>query len=145
MITLEAFWKGRDVQYVKELTDEIRDAAVVTVAKANRLLSLSGFQSFDKVNSGWRPRSVNDATSNAAGNSRHIYGQAVDIADPDRYLAAWCIRNVDVLEEIGLWMENPQWTPTWVHLQTLPPKSGNRIYIPSIQAALAPPLPEQLV
>ena len=39
MITLEAYWKGRDTEYADELTDEIRANAEVTVAKANELLA----------------------------------------------------------------------------------------------------------
>ena len=40
-------------------------------------------------------------------------------------------------------MEDPQWTPTWVHLQIVPPGSRRRVYIPSSKPALAAKLPEQ--
>jgi hypothetical protein len=35
-----------------------------------------------------------------------------------------------MLEEAGLFMESPSKTPRWVHFQTVPPKSGKRIFIP---------------
>ena len=65
-----------------------------------------------------------------AMGSAHLYGAAVDIADPDGKLKAWCMANKAKLIECGLWMENPHDTPTWVHLQTYTTKSGNRIFIP---------------
>ena len=119
MIDAAAFWKGRDTEYAEELTDEIRRNAEVTLAKVNELLERSGFKSIDSLNSGWRPRAVNEATSNAGAASRHITGQAVDLPDVDRTLATWCVDNVDDLAAVGLWMEDPRWTPTWVHLQEI--------------------------
>lgn len=75
-----------------------------------------------------------------AKSSRHKKGQAVDIYDPMRDLAQWCIDNENVLEQCGLWMEDPRWTPTWVHLQSEPPGSGHRYFIPSNDSPLAPAL-----
>jgi hypothetical protein len=102
-------------------------------------------RSGNAVASGWRPREVNDATGNASKTSRHIVGCAIDVRDdvPERLLARWCLRHREVLEEAGLWMEDPQWTPSWVHLQSVPPASGNRVFIPSDTPALAAKLPEQ--
>ena len=54
------------------------------------------------------------------------------------------LQRIDALQEIGLWMEDPQWTPTWVHLQIVPPGSRRRVYIPSSRPPLAARLPEQL-
>ena len=141
MIGLEAFWKGRDTRYADELTDEIRANAETTVGKANQLLEISGFKHVSEVSSGWRPRSVNDATANAATTSKHLSGQAVDLADAHRDLAGWCVDNLDVLEGIGLWMEDPRWTPTWIHLQTVPPRSGRRVFIPSSASPADPNFP----
>jgi hypothetical protein len=56
----------------------------------------------------------------------------------------WCLRNLNEMETIGLWMENARWTPTWVHLQTVPPLSGHRVYVPSALPPKAPSLPEQV-
>jgi gentisate 1,2-dioxygenase len=136
MIDLKAFFNGRDAAYRDELTDEIRRNAGETVAKANALLERAGFEHVCTVNSGWRPRRANAALPEAAATSRHLTGQAVDLPDPDRRLAAWCVNNLDLLAEIGLWMEDPRWTYDkggghWVHVQTVPPKSGRRVFVPS--------------
>lgn len=138
MITLQTYWMDRDATHAAELTEEINRNAQVTVAKCNELLTRAGRSDLDSVRSGWRPQGVNDATRNAAANSRHLTAQAVDLPDDDRTLAEWCVDNLEVLDEIGLWMEDPRWTPTWVHLQTIPPKSGRRVYVPSSAPALDP-------
>lgn len=129
---------GRDATHAEELTDAINRNAQVTVDKANRLLERAGRSDVDKVSSGWRPASVNDATANAARSSRHLTAEAVDLPDADRTLAEWCVDNLDVLGEIGLWMEDPRWTPTWVHVQTVPPGSGKLVFIPSSKPPLDP-------
>lgn len=66
----------------------------------------------------------------SAMGSSHLYGCAVDIADADGKLKAWLVANKNKLVECGLWMESPSATPTWCHLSTYMPKSGNRIFIP---------------
>lgn len=138
MISLETYLMGRDKQYPRDYTDEVKEKACITVEKANELLARAGRSDVHEVSSGWRPRAVNDATRNAASRSRHITAEAVDLRDRDRSLATWCVDNLDVLAEIGLWMEDPRWTPTWVHLQIVPPKSGRRVFIPSTKPPLDP-------
>ena len=141
MITLQSYYKGRDIQNREELTDEIEENSAETVRRVNELLERSGFKSIEKVNSGWRPQSINDATSNAAGHSKHLTGEACDLPDPDGSLRGWAVDNLDVLADIGLWIEDPRWTPTWLHVQTVPPKSGKRVFIPSTAPATDPDFP----
>ena len=62
--------------------------------------------------------------------SKHLYGQAVDISDPNQNLQKWCKVNESVLEKVGLWMEDFSATPTWCHFQVVPPKSGKRWFLP---------------
>lgn len=62
--------------------------------------------------------------------SCHLYGAALDIADPDGFLAEWLQWRVDLLVECGLWMEDPRYTKGWVHLQIYAPKSFKRIFVP---------------
>ena len=131
MITLHAYWLGRDVTHAEELTDEINRNAKITVERVNQLLDRAGRSGVDEVRSGWRPKAVNDATNNAATSSRHLTAQACDLADPDRALARWCLDHLDDLKEIGLWMEDPRWTQDWVHFQIVPPGSGKLVYIPN--------------
>lgn len=59
--------------------------------------------------------------------SKHLIGAAVDISD-NGDLMKWCEKNVDLLEEIGLWIEKD--TKGWVHFQSQPPRSGNRFFNP---------------
>ena len=66
----------------------------------------------------------------AAMGSSHLYGAAVDIADPKGELAKWLETRWGELVNCGLYMEDPKSTPTWVHLQTYAPKSMNRIFKP---------------
>ena len=151
---------GRDKTHADELTESIRANAQETVDRVNGLMKLwaedhgYGVMNAIEVSSGWRPLSVNLSTPNAALSSKHMTGEAVDLKDDkDRSFARWCLRNTvplchqegraDLLQEIGLWMEQPQWTPTWVHLQTVPPHSGRRVFVPSENPPLAAALPEQ--
>jgi uncharacterized protein YcbK (DUF882 family) len=66
----------------------------------------------------------------SAMGSSHLYGCAVDIADPKGELKKWCVANKAKLIECGLWMEDPEYTTSWCHLSSYMPKSGKRIFIP---------------
>lgn len=66
----------------------------------------------------------------SAMGSSHLYGCAVDISDPQGYLADWLECNPDKLVECGLWMESPKATKGWCHLQSYAPKSFTRIFNP---------------
>lgn len=128
MITLTDYWKGRDSQYASELTDAIRANAAITIEKANALLD--AFGESRGVTSGWRPSAINAATPNAAPLSKHLTGQAVDIADHEGDLDQWCIDNQATLVGLGLWQEHPASTKGWCHIQIVAPKSGNRVFYP---------------
>lgn len=62
--------------------------------------------------------------------SAHLYCQAVDIADGDGKLKAWLQEDEGRLERYDLYCEDFEHTPTWVHFQINPPKSGRRIFKP---------------
>ena len=136
MITLADFWMGRDLKYRNELKPFIIDNAKVTVERTNKLLNAFYAVHPDAVsrhvNSGWRPQSVNDVTPNAARTSLHITGEAVDLSDGDGELGRWCRSpaGLTILQQIGLWLESPDYTRRYVHVQTKSPRSGNRVFIP---------------
>jgi len=44
--------------------------------------------------------------------------------------AKWILENVKLLEKACLWVENPEKTIGWVHLQIFPPGSGRRFFDP---------------
>ncbi len=119
---------GRDRLFAAELTDELQSNAALTLERANALLARAGMQR--GVNSGWRPAAVNAAIPDAARRSKHMLCLAIDIDDDDGTLDAWCMAHLSALAEIRLWLEHPSATPRWCHLQTVPPKSGNRVFYP---------------
>lgn len=154
MITLADYWMGRDRSHAADLTDAIRENATLLLGRINLVLSWAyrdGVQpTLDPVTGthiagGWRPPSINEATANAGKLSTHLLGNGGDLSDRGpRLLAQWLIRHPDSLREAHLWMERPQWTPTWCHLQQIPPRSGKRYYIPSTRPPLAAALPGEL-
>jgi uncharacterized protein YcbK (DUF882 family) len=52
--------------------------------------------------------------------SKHLFGQAIDIADPEGKLKEWCKANETFLLEVGLWLEHYDSTVGWCHFQTVP-------------------------
>lgn len=127
-LKLADYYMGRDRLYRAELTTDLRANARDTVRRVNRLLKRAGVAA--KVSSGWRPAAINATIPGAAPGSKHISCLAIDLEDPHGVLDAWCMANLGVLEEIGLWLEHPHATPGWCHLQTQPPRSGSRVFSP---------------
>lgn len=136
MINESQFWMGRDKTHSSELTEEIRKNAVETIKRANALIAIYEKTTGDSrqrgVTSGWRPAAINAKTANAAKKSNHMLALAVDIADSSRTMKTWLMSAAGqaALVECGLWMEHPDATPTWVHVQTVPPRSGRRVFVP---------------
>jgi hypothetical protein len=146
----------RDAAYPGELTPQIAENASKLLAAVNTLLRCAAEDGIEPaldeitgnaVASGWRPQAVNERTSNAGKASTHLTGRGIDIQDhQDRRLARWCLRNLDRLETLGLYMEAPRWTggkSPWIHLQCIAPASGKRVFIPSSSPPLAIALPEE--
>lgn len=138
-ITLADYWMGRDVPYAPDLTESIRDNAEETVKRVNALLFAMAAdhvamaadpRTGSLVASGWRPPAINQVTRGAAPGSRHMTGQACDVFDPIGELDKWAMSNQGVLKSLGLWLEHPSATLRWMHVQTVPPKSGNRVFFP---------------
>lgn len=138
MITIDDYYMGRDKKYPLDLLTDYRKNAAVTVDLANRLLvglkvanvPLNVNPSGSMVNSGWRPPSINGATPGASRTSLHMSCQAIDIADPHGEIDNYLLANPKLLVDIGLWQEHPDSTPGWCHVQTKPPRSGNRVFRP---------------
>ena len=138
IITRQMYLKGRQIKFASEFTPELSDNTDKIIAKASELLSryetATGDSSKGEVASGWRPKEINAATPGASPTSTHIYCAAVDLVDWDKKLGNWLVENVEVLVEIGLFMESLLSTHVggrpWVHVSFISPKSGNRIFIP---------------
>jgi hypothetical protein len=141
MITLTDYWMGRDRLFPVALTPQIERNAATMVDLANKLVVLAKAAgvSFEThratgslVSSGWRPPAFNATVANAAPNSKHMTGQAIDLYDPDGDLDDWLMsaQGQKVMTDLGLWHEHPSATKGWAHLQSLPPRSGRRTFYP---------------
>lgn len=106
-------------------TADVIANAAETAARVNKL----GLTALS-VSSGFRPATINVHVKGAAVRSHHIMGRAVDLVDADGSIGKWCLANLDALEKAGLWLEDPSYTKVWCHLQTVPPKSGKRVFQP---------------
>ena len=95
----------------------------------NPMLVTSGFRSMDDHLRIYREKGITDH-SKIPMKSKHLFGQAVDISDPNKELQGWCLNNENALEFIGLWCEDFESTPNWVHFQIVPPASGKRFFKP---------------
>lgn len=142
MITLEDYFGP----YWDQRTPELEANAVELLARCNRLYAMAQADGCElplnpktrtgvsgRTDGGFRPQD----SHTGAPNSTHKTGQGVDRYDPLRRLAAWILAHQDKLNECDLHMEDPRWTPGWVHLQTTPPRSKKRIYIPNENNPLA--------
>jgi uncharacterized protein YcbK (DUF882 family) len=62
--------------------------------------------------------------------SKHLSGEAIDLADKDGKLWDWIQSRQDLIEQLDLYFEDKAACPGWVHIQVVPPKSGKRIFKP---------------
>lgn len=95
-------------------------------------------------NGGARPH---DATVGAP-LSAHKTLTALDRYDLNRQLMRWALSSGwSRLAELGIYIEHPQWTRSWLHGQITPPASHARVFVPYSDLAKYPPtcapLPEQ--
>jgi hypothetical protein len=136
MISKDELLKGRDIQYASEYTQEISDNLDKLLIPLNKIRAAYGHPMI--VNSGWRPPSINASTPGAAAHSKHCLGLAADIADPDGKLMKWVLDNLQLMKDLGIYMEDFRWTPDWVHFGLGAPASGKRIFVPSANRPLSP-------
>lgn len=116
---------GREVQY--PLTPELKSNLDKLLVSVNRLRVYYGKPLI--VTSGYRPGHYNEKAKGAK-DSAHLYCQAVDFRDKDQALAKWLMSNPQMLMDCGLYMEDPQYTPTWIHVQIRKPPSGQYVFKP---------------
>lgn len=135
-ISKDELLKGRDTAYPAEYTQEVSDNLDKLLIPLNKIRDAYGQPMV--VTSGWRPSAINGVTPGAASHSSHMIGKACDIQDLDGSLLAWVMDNLSMMKQLGIYIEDPRWCPTWIHFQLGAPKSGHRIFIPSAAAPLAP-------
>jgi len=141
VITVADYFMGRRETHGLALSPEIERNAARTVEITNKLLAQAQTYGVvvkanpatgSQVSSGWRPPAINASTKGASPTSHHMTGRAVDLYDPDGELDEWLMSGIGMaaMEELGLWLEHPDATPGWCHLQIVPPGSGRRVFRP---------------
>ena len=126
---------GRDKDH--PLSDDQKKNLDDLLAKINIIRDIYGKPM--SVSSGYRPAAIN-ANVGGATNSTHTLCQAVDIRDANGQFREWCLKNLQLFKDNGLWIEDFKWTPTWVHIQTRP--ASRRIFIPFNPAVRPPTAPD---
>lgn len=109
-------------------TDEINSNLQMLLVALNKVRAAYNIPMI--VTSGLRSVADQQRINPSAPKSKHLLGLAADISDPDGNLWKWCMVNIQVLIEADIYLEDKAHTPTWVHMQCVPPKSGKRIFIP---------------
>jgi len=112
---------GRDVEF--PLSEELEANLEKLLIAVNKFRDIYGTPMI--VSSGYRPGKYNTAAGGAK-KSAHLTCQAVDFYDRDGRLKLFCLQNIQVLEECGLWVEDVTKTPTWCHMDIK--KRKNRIF-----------------
>lgn len=122
-ITRDEILKGREVN--APLTAAMEDNLTQLLRSVN--LFLSHYKNPVYVSSGYRPEKLNVGVGGSK-RSAHLTCEAVDLIDHDDAIKIFCLENIPLLEKCGLWMEHPNYTPSWTHLQIRPTKK--RVFIP---------------
>lgn len=110
-----------------------KDVDVITLRNLEdlcRKINALGYEPPMRATSCLRSISDQHRINPSAMGSSHLYGCAVDIADPKGELAKWLETRVATLMNCGLWLENPEKTKGWIHLQSYAPRSMNRVFNP---------------
>lgn len=136
MISIDEIIKGQEVPeaYLKDLKTLLDRINKVRQAYGKPMNVTSGYRSYHDHERIYKEKAAKRGipfySSQVPKASKHLYCQALDIADPNKELQKWCLDNVALLESIGLWMEDFSATSNWVHFQILPPASGKRFFLP---------------
>jgi hypothetical protein len=122
----------------EELSEEVKDNLQELHRRINVIRKAYGKPM--KVNDGLR--FAKHTPKNGSKTSWHLKGAAIDIDDDDNgTLWNWIKDNLELFQQVGLWIEDPRWTHgngSWMHFQIYPPTSGKRIFVPSSAPASAP-------
>jgi hypothetical protein len=79
------------------------------------------------ISSLYRPAGINAAVGGAK-KSAHLECLACDFVDQTGEIDEFCLDNLKLLESLGLYLESPNHTVGWSHVQIRPTK--NRVFIP---------------
>lgn len=125
-MSLKGYMMDRDTQYPP--TPEMLAGANDLLQRVDNLFYDLGIElTDDDISSGYRPGKYNAAAGGSL-NSAHLKCVAIDLKDVAKKFLAKILAAPHLLEVHGLYMEDPKYTPTWIHLQTRPTRK--RIFIP---------------
>ena len=140
MITFKEYTKDTPINDIPiavqhNIEELLRRVNVIREKYGKPMIVTSGLRSmyvhkeiYRKIN--MRRKKLGMAEVRVPMQSAHLIGKAIDIFDPSGALQKWCLDNVTVLEDVGLWCEHFDDTVGWVHMQSAPPKSGSRFFHP---------------
>jgi hypothetical protein len=123
-LTVDDYLMGRDRQYGITATQLL--AARELVDTLNALMTKCAIQLV--ITSGYRPPALNMLIPGSKPGDAHESCRGVDLRDSGKALSKWLVENVETMVILNLWMESPTDAADHVHLQSYPPKSGNRIF-----------------
>jgi hypothetical protein len=92
----------------------------------------SGYRSLQKHLAVYAAKGITDQ-SKIPMKSNHLYGFAADlvpIEDDIKHLHDFINNNIGLMADIGLYFEAFEYSPQWLHCQSMPPKSGKRFFKP---------------
>jgi hypothetical protein len=115
MIKLADYCMGREKIY--PLTKGQLESACDLLASVGFLFGKLGIDPI--LSSGYRPAHFNKVAGGSA-RSGHLTCEAIDIRDTDGSIAKLLLDNLELLEQLGLYLEDPLYTIGWIHLQTRP-------------------------
>jgi uncharacterized protein YcbK (DUF882 family) len=117
-LTLEAYLMGREKLYPSEFTLDVKMNALDLIKRVNNLLNALQIDC-PVVTSGWRPLAVN-VKAGGAKRSLHMSGKAVDLLDLGQpgEVEKRILAEPHLLLDFGLWMEAPDSTLNWIHLDS---------------------------
>lgn len=123
MITVAEYLMGRDKDDPLDYL-QLRNMADL-LSRINHLLG--EYKIKTKVTSGYRPPRINK-TIGGAKMSTHTACAGIDLLDTDGSIGKMLKDKPEILERYGLWLEHPDYTRGWVHLDIKQRK--NRVFIP---------------
>lgn len=123
MITIQELLMGR--AKFEELPEELQRNAEELLRRLNMFRKEFGRPMY--VSSGYRSPEINKSAGGGP-KSAHLTLEACDFRDNGE-LFEFIKKDPSILDRLDLYMEDPQWSPTWIHLQSRP--ASKRIFIPS--------------
>lgn len=130
MITIDQYFYDTRSHWGEEPTSEQLANASDLLERVSVLEEKLGLDFFMTSGHRCRKQSLHliEKGYKAAINGKHESANAIDLADGKEELDN--LLTDEILEQVGLYREDPQHTPGWCHVQNVPPHSQHRTFIP---------------